>query len=350
VRRPDPDPRAGASDLLGRGLRVLAVTNMWPTDRDHGGVFIRDQVESLRALGVEVEVEVVGNARGSKDYLLAIPRVRARVLADQRAGRPYDLVHVHYGLTSLAARFVGAIPRVVSFYGSDVNLPSERMLSRLGMGGAARRVYVSERLADAVGDTAGEVIPNGVDFTVFTPADRAAARRRFGIDEHEQVVLFGGNPADAVKGYDVFTDVLAALHECGLPVRELLLTAPGQPRADVVAKLDAADCLLFCSRHGAEGSPTVVKEATAMGLPVVSVDVGDVLEILSDVTPSAVVEFPQPWGTDAARVELVKSLADQATRVLGERSRSDGRERNSWLDLPRIATRVISLYRDVIGR
>jgi teichuronic acid biosynthesis glycosyltransferase TuaC len=349
VRKPDSDPPASA-DLPGHGLRVLAVTNMWPTDRSHGGIFVRDQVESLRELGVDVEVEVVGNARGSKDYLLAIPRVRRRVRPEQRAGRPYDLVHVHYGMTSLATRFVGAVPRVLTFYGSDINLPSERRLSRLGMGGVARRVYVSKRLARAVGDNAGEVIPNGVDFTVFTPADRGAARRRFRIGERELVVLFAGKPAVAQKGYDVFSDVLAALRTRGLPVRELLLTAPGQPRADVVAKLDAADCLLFCARYGSEGSPTVVKEATAMGLPVVSVDVGDVSEILAEVTPSAVVGFPQPWGTDEARAELVTSLADHAAEVLTEGSRSDGRERNRWLDLPRIAARLVSVYRDVIGR
>jgi teichuronic acid biosynthesis glycosyltransferase TuaC len=349
VRKPDSDPPASAFDLPGRGLRVLAVTNIWPTDRNHGGIFVREQVESLRALGVDVEVEVVGNARGSKDYLLAIPRIRRRVIAEQRAGRPYDLVHVHYGLTSLAARFVGSVPRVITLYGSDVNVPTERRLSRLGMGGVARRMYVSERLARTLGDKAGVVIPNGVDFNVFVPADRAAARRRLGIGESEQLVLFAGNPGDPIKGYDVFSDVLAALRARGLPVQELLLTAPGQPRAEVVAKLDMSNCLLFCSRYGSEGSPTVVKEATAMGLPVVSVDVGDVSEILAEVMPSAVVAFPQPWGTRTARAELVASLADQAAQVLADGSRSNGRERNSWLDLPRIAARVVSLYREVVG-
>jgi glycosyltransferase involved in cell wall biosynthesis len=338
-------------DEPGSGLRVLAVTNMWPIGGSHRGVFVRDQVQSLRELGVDVDIEVVGGTRGSKDYLLAIRRVRRRLRAEERAGRPYDLVHVHYGLTSVSTRFVGAVPRVVTFYGSDVNSAIERRLSRVGMGGGvARRVYVSARLATTIGDKTGEIIPNGVDFNLFIPSDRVEARRRLGIAEQEQVVLFGGDAAAAVKGYDVFTEVLAALRSRGLPVRELLLTAPGQPIANLVAKFDAADCLLFCSRYGSEGSPTVVKEATAMGLPVVSVDVGDVSEILAHVTPSAVISFPQPWGTDAARAELVATLADETSKVLAGRSRSDGRVRNSWLDLPRIAARVVSVYRDVVGR
>ena len=87
-----------------------------------------------------------------------------------------------------------------------------------------------------------------------------------------------------------------------------------------------------------------------MGLPVVSVDVGDVSEILAEVTPSRVVAFPQPWGTDGARAELVTSLSDEAARVLAEGSRSDGRERNSWLDLPRVAARLVSVYREVIDQ
>jgi teichuronic acid biosynthesis glycosyltransferase TuaC len=333
-----------------RALRVLAVTNMWPTGERHDGNFVRDQVESVRALGVEVDVEVIRRGRGSKDYLLAIPRVRRRIQAAQRVGRPYDLVHVHYGLTALATRFVGGVPRVVSFYGSDINSPIERRLSRLGMGGGvARTVYVSARLADTVGDETGEVIPNGVDFDVFAPGDRAEQRRRMGIDAHERVVLFGGAPDHAVKGYDVFTDVLAALRARGLPVRELLLSAPNQTTEQVVAKFDAADCLLFCSRYGTEGSPTVVKEATVMGLPVVSVDVGDVSEVLAPVTPSAVVPFPRPWGTATARAELAATLADQTAKLLGEGARSDGRDRNSWLDLRLITRRVVSVYQDVVA-
>ncbi len=327
---------------------MLAVTNMWPNDRSHDGVFVRDQVESLRALGVDVDIEIVRSLRGRLDYFVSIARVRRRVLDEQRAGRPYDLVHVHYGVTSLAARLVSSVPRIVTFYGSDVNSPIERWLSRLSMGRVAKRVYVSARLARTMGDDAGEVIPNGVDFAFFVPGDRAATRRRLDVGEHEQLILFGGSPSDAVKGYDVFRDVLAKLRAQGFQVRELLLTAPRQPRTEVVAKLDAADCLLFCSRYGSEGSPTVVKEAVVMGLPVVAVDVGDVSEILADVTPSAVVAFPQPWGTEAARARLVAKLAEETARVLARGSRSDGRERNSWLDLHRIAERTISVYRDVI--
>ena len=51
--------------------------------------------------------------------------------------------------------------------------------------------------------------------------------------------------------------------------------------ARVPALMNAADCLLVTS--DAEGSPTVVQEALATNLPVVSVDVGDIAERLEGV-------------------------------------------------------------------
>jgi glycosyltransferase involved in cell wall biosynthesis len=322
----------------GAGLRVLHVTNMWPVDGSFRGIFVREQVDALRAAGVHVDVEVVAQARGRRDYLLAAPRIRRRV----RAGG-YDLVHVHHGMTALATRFAGPVPRVLNLYGHDVNWHWQRWITRLGWGGVADKVYVSRRMAVAAGDPDGEVIPNGVDFDLFTPIDRDGARAGLDLAADEKVILFGGVPENWVKGYDVFTDVLDRLTARGVKVRELVLAEPGQSRADVVPKFAAADLLLFTSRQGFEGSPTVVKEASVIGLPVVTTDVGDVADVLAGVTPSAVV----PWG--ATRDEVVEGLADRAVEVLADGRRSDGRAVNAWLDWAVIARQVIAHYRRVLA-
>jgi len=337
-------PTVAEEPTWGGGLRVLAVTNLWPEGDSHRGVFVAEQVRALQRLGVWVDIEVIGQSRGVKDYLLAARRVRRRA----RAGR-YDLVHVHYGLTALSARFVGA-PRVLSLYGSDINARWQQMLTRLGWGGTAARIYVCRALARTAHDRRGVVVPGGVDFDLFAPVDRGQARTALGIGPDEPVVLFGGEPDRWVKGYDVFTDVLAALRERGIPVRELLLAEPGQARGDVPRKFAAADVLLFTSRKGREGSPGVVKEANAMGLPVVSVAVGDVAEVLSGVEPSAVVDFPQRWGDPSARGELVDCLADRTAEVLASRARSNGREATTWLESTAVAARIVGVYHTVLRR
>jgi glycosyltransferase involved in cell wall biosynthesis len=326
-------------------LRILAVTNLWPTNGDFRGVFVEEQVDAIRQLGHHVDVEVVAQERGKRDYLLAAGRVRRRV----RDGN-YDVVHVHFGMTTLAARFVGDVPRVLTLYGGDVNVRWQRWVTRLGLGGVVERIYVSQRMADVVQDTGARVIPNGVDFDVFRPMDQDAARATLGlsVEPDERVVLFGGRPSNPVKGYDVFSEVLATLRAEGWRIRELVLPDPGQTNAEVAIKFAAADAMVFTSRRGTEGSPTVVKEAAAVGLPVVTVDVGDVATVLDGVTPSAVVRFPLPWGTAAARAQLVRELADRTADALRAGNRSNGRERTAWLDSPRIAERVVDVLRSAV--
>jgi glycosyltransferase involved in cell wall biosynthesis len=325
-------------------MRILAVTNLWPTPGSFRGVFVAEQVEGLRKLGHDVDVEVVAQSRGAKDYLLAAPRVRRRA---RSAG--YDLVHVHYGLTSLSARLVGRLPRVLSLYGSDVNEAWQARITRLTAGRPAVRVYPSKRLVEAAGDPAGVVVPNGIDFELFTPLtpeDRAAARARLGFGPDDLVVLFGAAPDNPVKRYDIFTAVLAGLRERGLPVRELLLPAPGQVRADVVPKFAAADLLLVTSRQGTESGPLIVKEAAAMNLPVVSVDVGDVREVLAGVTPSTVVPFPDP----PSDPELVSALVGASAKALEAGTRSDGRSKIARYDQDAVVRELEAVYSRVLSR
>jgi len=61
-----------------------------------------------------------------------------------------------------------------------------------------------------------------------------------------------------------------------------------------------ADVLLNPSYH--EGSPNVVKEAMACGLPVVAADCGDVRKRLAGCTPEAVVDrTPEVFARGAGR-------------------------------------------------
>lgn len=325
-------------------LRILAVTNLWPVGDSFRGIFVREQVEALRRLGHHVDVEIVAQERGKADYFLAAQRIRRAA----RAGA-YDVVHIHYGMTAFSARFVQGVPKVLSLYGSDINVGYQHLMTRLGMNGVGARIYVSENLAVNAEDERGHIIADGVDFTLFAPGDREAARKTLGIEDDEKVLLFGGHPDNWVKGYDVFSDVLTELRGRGIKVKEIALARPHTPRPEVPRKFDAADVLLFTSRKGSEGSPSVIKEATAMGLPVVTVNVGDAVKLLDGVVPGEVVDFPEPWGSDETRAKLIRLLADRTADTLAAGTRSNGRERNRWLDAEQVARQVVEVYRQVLS-
>jgi teichuronic acid biosynthesis glycosyltransferase TuaC len=100
--------------------------------------------------------------------------------------------------------------------------------------------------------------------------------------------------------------------------------------------MNAADCLLVTSKT--EGSPTVVQEAMACNLPVVTVDVGDVRERLAGVSNCAVVS--------RCPLALGVALAD----VLRSPQRSDGRAHAAALGLDAIAARLTDFYRAMLPR
>lgn len=324
-----------------RPLRILTVTNMWPERGNFRGTFVYEQVESIRALGHHVDVEVIAQSRGRRDYFLS-PR---RVLRRFRRGT-YDLVHVHFGMSAWAARWIGRrVPRVLTLHGGDVYIWWQRWLTRLGDSGTVR-IYTSRRQAVSAGEPDGIVVACGVDPQLFVPMDQAQARRELGIDHDEPVVLFGALRENAIKDYPLFVSVLDELRRRGLRVHELILAEFHQPRTRVPVKFAAADALLLTSKS--ETGPQVVKEAVLTNLPVVSVDVGDVPDVLEGVAPSAWVPWPADQGTAAARAQLVTALADELEKVLVTRQRSNGRAVNQRIVLDGAARAVEAVYRQAL--
>src|SRR5215204_1493846 len=100
-------------------MKVLAVTNMYPTESDPGsGTFVEQQVAGLRNLGVDVNVLLIQRrAKGMRSYLRVPALIRARL-----AEFDPDLVHIMYGgvMANLATGAVRDRPTVVTFHGSDL--------------------------------------------------------------------------------------------------------------------------------------------------------------------------------------------------------------------------------------
>ena len=115
-----------------------------------------------------------------------------------------------------------------------------------------------------------------------------------------------------------------------------LLTIFNKPQHELNLYYNASDVLLVTSKH--EGSINVVKEAMAANLPIVSVDVGDVRERIEGVSNCCLVNRNE------------KEIADELKAIINKGERSDGREHIKNLDESVIASKIISIYNDVLKR
>jgi glycosyltransferase involved in cell wall biosynthesis len=275
-------------------MRVLAITNMYPTTRALGlGTFVEQQVESLRQSGLIVDVLFVDRVRdGMAVYLGLRKQLRARIAEFQP-----DIVHVMYG-GIMADLVTGAIkdrPTVVTFHGTDLlgEQLSGFVRNRIAGYGvwaswrSARRasgiVVVAAHLLDAlprdIDRLKVRIIPCGIDLRRFKVLDRNVCRARLGWAPDRFHVLFPSNAGNAVKRPELARAAVAAANRLGAAAEIHYLR--GVSNAEVPAWINASDVLLLTSRH--EGSPTIVKEALACCLPVVSVEVGDVGEQMGGV-------------------------------------------------------------------
>ena len=107
----------------------------------------------------------------------------------------------------------------------------------------------------------------------------------------------------------------------------------GISHTEVPLWLNASDALLLTSKH--EGSPTIVKEALACGLPIVSVDVGDVAERIAGIEGCHLAQ--------ADPTDLVAKLA--LVRQRGERL--DCRDQLDGLSIVNVAQRLKDCYVEV---
>lgn len=320
--------------------RVLVVTNLWPTEADPGyGSFVQAQMDSLRPLGVDYDVVFVNGRESLLNYVRGVFEVRRRLAAAR-----YDLIHAHFGLSGWVARFQWRVPLVVSFMGDDVLGRFDRQgrnsvvgkLFQFSSRVLARRanavIVKSRRMKDQLGLASAQVIPNGVNLELFRPMDASAARRALGLDPARRYVVFPYDPAVARKRFDL---VQQAVLQARVQVPELeILQVLGAPRERMPLYLNAADMLVLASY--AEGSPNAVKEAMAVNLPVISVDVGDVAELIGGTEGCYLV---------APRAE---EIAARIAEVCRRGTRTRGRE---WIAAhygeEAIARRIVEVYASV---
>jgi glycosyltransferase involved in cell wall biosynthesis len=330
-------------------MRILAVTNMYPTPEDPtSGTFVEQQVVGLRRTGLCVDVHLIRrDSGGMRVYRQAADEVRTRI-ADFRP----DLMHVMYGgvMADVLTRAIPGIPTVVSFCGSDLlgeHLSGRvrKMIATVGVWSswrAAKRatgiVVKSLNLQKALprerDRLRAQIIPNGIDLERFQPLDRASCRAELGLDAEGFHVLFPTNSGDPCKRIGLALAGIEALGRTG--IRAQLHQLRGIPHHKVPTWINACDTVILTSLH--EGSPNVVKEALSCDVPVVSVDVGDVRERIEGIEGCYIADA-EP---DALAAKL-RAVFEGPRRVAG-------RERMRELSLERVAERIHKYYADTIAQ
>ena len=323
-------------------MRILAVTNMHPSEEFPGrGVFVQEQIKSLITLGLNVRVLFVDRLR---DGPSAYYRMGPRLAGTFQEFSP-DVVHVMYGgvMAERVVRQYHLRPTLVTFHGSDLlgeNLSGwvRKLISRYGVWCSKRAakaaegvVVVARHLLRALPralPTKIHVLPCGIDLDRFRPMDPPLCRRQLGWRNDAFHVLFASSNGDPVKRPWLAKATVEETLRQGIPAELHFLS--GVPNSTVPTWLSASDALLLTSLH--EGSPTVVKEALACGLPVVSVDVGDVAERIEMIEGC---HLAQPNPAD---------LAHKLSLVHQRRQRLDCRGRLEDLSVQNVAHRLKALY------
>jgi len=284
-------------------VRALVVTNMYPSPaRPALGAFVRDQVRALRRID-DLDVELHAFAPGG-------PRSYARAARDLRrrfAGRRFDVVHAHFGLTAWPALAVDAGKRVVTLHGNDLYHPRSRrittaVLRTMDLVGTPTPGFAADVPGAGAGRTVA-ILPCGIDTERFCPLDRRAARERLGLDPDGRYLLFPYDPGRAVKRAD-------RARELAADDAELLVLGAVAPE-EVPLWVNAANAVVCPSDWETFGLACI--EALACDVPVLARPTGAHAEALQGVPGTLCAE----WDLATWRAALAPHLADGDPRIAG---------------------------------
>jgi len=111
--------------------------------------------------------------------------------------------------------------------------------------------------------------------------DKITCRRRLNLDIHAKIILFISDPNRTEKRYPLARDAVNEFQKLHPDIPVQLQVVYGIDYSSIPYYINSGDALILTSTH--EGGPTVVKEALACKVPIVSFNVGDVAERIADI-------------------------------------------------------------------
>ena len=317
-------------------MKILIVASY---NRNRFAPFIMEQAEALLQAGCIVEWFGV-TKKGFIGYMHEILRLRRKI----RECKP-DIIHAHYGLSCLLANMATRrIPVVSTYHGSDINNPKVRRFSKIAMWLSAWNIFVSQRNVNIVKPKKHwSLIPCGINLPESWSKlnnqriDQLTLNQwvESVLGKGKKHVLFAGAFDNAVKDPELAKQAMNEL--TNEEVKADLIELKGYCRDQVNALMYNCDAFLMTSKT--EGSPQVIKEAMACGCPIVSVDVGDVIERTENVDGCFVVKSREP-----------REIADAIEKAIAFDGRTNGRERIIAMELTneQVAKRIVEIYEKIL--
>lgn len=300
-------------------MKVLIVARL---KNGHYAPFIEEQVDALRRLNVKFSFFPV-RRKGLFGYLRHIAELKKRI----QTWEP-DLIHAHYGFSGVLANLQRDIPVVTTYHGSDINKSKARFISRWAIKESSYNIFVSKKTIEIANPKRRyALIPCGINLEDYPITEKHQARDVMSLDQERKYVLFSGAFDNKVKNAPLAKEAMTLLPDAEL------LELKGYNRVQVATLMQAVDAILMTSFT--EGSPQVIKEALACGCPIVSVDVGDVSEMIEGVDGCFISEA------------MPEALADNLRKAICFNRRTAGRDviLRKGLTNDLIARRIIAIYK-----
>jgi len=281
---------------------------------------------------------------------LSIRKLVKRLIAGLSGG---TVLHAHMllpdGLAATLLKKKFKLPVVCTAHGSDVNIypfanPLNMRLTRRALKDADAVAAVSNKLKDGIEKLTKaakdiSVIYNGADLAKFKPISKERAKEMLGVSGEGRGILFVGNLIK-LKCIDVLIKAFFRLkrkmpdgrlklfligegpEKKGLlslarllKLEEHVIFLGAKPHDEIPLWLNMADTFVLPS--ASEGFPTIIVEALACGIPIISTNVGGVQEAVIEGKTALLVK---PHDVDG--------LAEAMGRVLKEADLADSMRKN----------------------